>query len=130
MFTTCSNLWLQLSPGACCIVLQLDDDAVRQQQCGRLTPQACAPQALLTSDSPSMFNSGQSKNIVDARDVALAHVRAAELPTASGRYLLAAMPMGLTSTKAVDTIRVRMVPTWLIMMMRATADGHSPDCVP
>ena len=40
-------------------------------------------QGLLTASGPTMLN-GQENPIVDVRDVALAHLRAAELPHASG----------------------------------------------
>jgi hypothetical protein len=40
-------------------------------------------QGLLTAPGPTMLN-GQENPIVDVRDVALAHLRAAELPHASG----------------------------------------------
>lgn len=50
-----------------------------------------------------------SWGIVDVRDVALAHVRAAEVPAASGRYLCAAPP-----------VTMRQVVTW----MRQTGYGE------
>ncbi len=44
---------------------------------------------------------------VDVRDVARAHVRAAELPQAKGRYFLTASQSSTPGQEVVDILRVR-----------------------
>ena len=62
---------------------------------------------LLSGAYPAILN--LTWGIVDVRDVALAHVRAAEVPEASGRYLCAAPP-----------VTMRQVVTWV----RESGYGH------
>ena len=72
----------------------------RSRQKWRQVLRCCLPlQGLLTAPGPTMLN-GQENPIVDVRDVALAHLRAAELPHASGwnheasRCALGSSPVG------------------------------------
>jgi len=49
---------------------------------------------------------GKDVRYIDVRDVARAHIRAAEVPEAKGRYLLTASPSSTPGSEVVDIIRV------------------------